>query len=222
MSARYPAALLAAFVLVFVALGIAPTYRQDWLLENLLVLVAVPLLVVTYRRLRFSNAAYTLFFVFFVLHEIGAHYTYSLVPYDAWARSLTGGSVSASLGLSRNHYDRLIHFAYGLLLYLPVVELLAARAPSRGLWRALLPLLFIMSNSAIYELIEWVAAMVFGGDLGMAYLGTQGDVWDSQKDMACAAAGAVIALLTGAAVRAAPRARTAAATTSASPGARTR
>jgi putative membrane protein len=99
VSARYPAALLAAFVLVFVALGIAPTYRQDWLLENLLVLVAVPLLVVTYRRLRFSNAAYTLFFVFFVLHEIGAHYTYSLVPYDAWARSLTGGSVSASLGL---------------------------------------------------------------------------------------------------------------------------
>lgn len=226
--AAYPAALLAAFVVVFVALGIAPSYRQDWLLENLLVLVAVPLLLATFRRLRFSNTAYTLYFVFFALHEIGAHYTYSLVPYDAWARALTDQSVSAALGLERNHYDRLIHFAYGLLLYLPVTELLRARAPARGLWRLLLPLLFILSNSAIYELIEWAAAEVFGGDLGMAYLGTQGDVWDSQKDTACAAAGALIALLAGEALRAGRHAASGrhrqpvAAATPPSPAARTR
>lgn len=226
-----PAVLLAMFAAVFVALGIAPSFRQDWLLENVLVVVAVALLVSTYPRLRFSNTAYTLMFVFFVLHEVGAHYTYSLVPYDSWARSLAGVSVSAAFGLQRNHYDRLIHFAYGLLLYLPVVELLNARAPPRGLWRALLPVLFILSNSAIYELIEWAAAVVFGGDLGVAYLGTQGDEWDSQKDMACAAAGALIALLTFELLRAGRGARraaspqrppAAAAATPAAPVARTR
>lgn len=190
----HPGVLLAAFAVVFVALGIAPAFREDWLLENVLVLVTVPLLIVTRRRLRFSNTAYNLFLVFFVLHEVGAHYTYSLVPYDAWAEALTGGTVSGALGLERNHYDRLIHFAYGLLLYLPVVELLNAVAPPRGVWRHLLPLLFVLSNSAIYELIEWAAAVVFGGDLGTAYLGTQGDEWDAQKDTACAAAGALIAL----------------------------
>ncbi|HSW33059.1 MAG TPA: DUF2238 domain-containing protein, partial [Steroidobacteraceae bacterium] len=76
---RYPLALLILFCVIFAALGIAPAYRQDWLLENLLVLVAVPSLVLNYRRLRFSNFAYTCLFIFFVLHEIGAHYTYSEV-----------------------------------------------------------------------------------------------------------------------------------------------
>ena len=115
---RYPVVLLCAFALVFIALGIAPSFREDWLLENLLVLIAVPLLIATHRRLRFSNLAYTLLFVFFVLHEIGAHYTYSLVPYDAWSATLTNTTVSVHFGASRNHYDRLIHFAYGLLVTL--------------------------------------------------------------------------------------------------------
>lgn len=193
MANRWPILLLGVFLAMFVALGLQPRFREDWLLENLLIFVAVPLLIATHRRLRFSNAAYTSIFVFFVLHEVGAHYTYSLVPYDRWVESLAGNSISAGLGLTRNHYDRVIHFAYGLLLYLPIHELLAARAPPRGLWRMLLPVLFVLSNSALYELLEWAAASVFGGDLGVAYLGTQGDEWDSQKDMACAAAGSVLA-----------------------------
>ena len=78
---RYPLVLLVAFIAIFAALGVAPRYRQDWLLENLLVLIALPGLVLTYRRLRFSNFAYTCLFVFFVLHEVGAHYTYSEVPW---------------------------------------------------------------------------------------------------------------------------------------------
>ena len=113
---RLPLALFAAFAAIFVALGIAPWYRQDWLLENLLVFAALTGLVVTHRRFRFSNLSYVLLFVFLVIHEIGAHYTYSLVPYDAWFAKLTGTDVTQHLGLSRNHYDRLIHFAYGLLL----------------------------------------------------------------------------------------------------------
>ena len=192
-SDRYPAALLGLFVAIFIALAIAPWYRQDWLLENLLVFVAVPLLVVNYRRLRFSNFAYTCLFVFFVLHEIGAHYTYSEVPWREWLAALTGGDAAAPAG--RNHYDRVVHFAYGLLLMPAVRELMAARMPAQGLWRWLMPVLFVMSHSVIYELVEWAAAVMFGGDLGVAYLGTQGDVWDAQKDMALAAAGAVCGLL---------------------------
>ena len=191
---EYPATLLAAFATIFFALGVAPLFRQDWLLENLLVFVALAILIATRKRLRFSNVSYTLIFVFLGVHEIGAHYTYSLVPYDQWVTALTGNTLSAWLGLERNHYDRLIHFAYGLLITRPAIELLDHVAPPRGAWRYLLPVLFILSHSAIYELVEFLAAMVFGGELGTAYLGTQGDEWDSQKDMVCAAGGALLAL----------------------------
>jgi len=177
--------------------GDPPSYRQDWLLENLLVFVAIPLLVWSYSRLRLSNTAYTLLFVFFGLHAIGAHYTYAEVPYDRWAKALTDRTVSEALGLDRNQYDRLVHFAYGLLVTPAAIEVLDARAPQRGLWRWLVPLLFMVSHSTIYEMIEWAAAAVFGGDLGQAYLGTQGDVWDAQKDSAMAGLGAVIAVVAG-------------------------
>jgi putative membrane protein len=188
----YPAALLASFCLLWLALAIAPLFRQDWLLENLLVLVAVPLFVLTRHRLRFSNFAYTCLFVFFSLHELGAHYTYSLVPYDAWFQALSGHSLDAMLGFQRNQYDRLIHFLYGLLITPAAVELFAHYGRYPRSWAALFPLLFVASHSVIYELVEWAAAVVFGGDLGQAYLGTQGDIWDAQKDMALAFLGAVV------------------------------
>ncbi|MCW8808878.1 MAG: DUF2238 domain-containing protein [Rhodanobacter sp.] len=191
----YPAALLAGFLLYAFALAIRPWFRQDWLLENLVVFAVVPLLVATVNRLQFSNRAYTLLFVFLCAHEIGAHYTYSMVPYDAALRALTGQSVDALLGFHRNHYDRLVHFLFGLLLLPLAVELFEAKAPPRGVWRWLMPVLFIESLSAVFELIEWLAASVFGGDLGQAYLGTQGDVWDAQRDMALALFGATIAQL---------------------------
>jgi putative membrane protein len=190
-----PALLLAVFCILFVALGIAPLYRQDWLLENLLVFAAVPLLVVTRHRLRFSNLAYACLFVFFSLHEVGAHYTYSLVPYDEWFRALTGRSLDAMLGFERNHYDRLLHFLYGLLVTPAAVELFARFARYPRVWAVLFPVLFISSHSVIYELIEWIAAVVFGGELGQAYLGTQGDIWDAQKDMALALAGSALSVL---------------------------
>ncbi len=194
-SARYPLALLGIFALWWLSLAIRPSYRQDWLLENLLVFVAIPLLVWSYSRLRLSNTAYTLLFVFFGLHAIGAHYTYAEVPYDRWAKALTDRTVSEALGLDRNQYDRLVHFAYGLLVTPAAIEVLDARAPQRGLWRWLVPWLFMVSHSTIYEMIEWAAAAVFGGDLGQAYLGTQGDVWDAQKDSAMAGWGALIAVV---------------------------
>lgn len=191
---RYPLVLLIVFLLWWTALAIHPLYRQDWLLENLLVFVAIPLLVGTYRSLRLSNTAYTLLWLFFMLHEVGAHYTYSEVPYERWFAAVTGPDLNQMPGVGRNHFDRMVHFLYGLLVTPAAVQLLDARAPQKGMWRWLVPLLFMVSHSTIYELIEWAAAAGFGGDLGQAYLGTQGDVWDSQKDSAMAALGALIAV----------------------------
>ena len=115
-SARYPATLLVLFLLIAVALGVAPLHRGDWLLENALAAAAVLVLVVTWRRFPLSNLSYSMLFVFLVLHEIGAHYTYSEVPYDDWFRAVFGTSPNDLFGLERNHYDRLVHFAYGLLV----------------------------------------------------------------------------------------------------------
>jgi putative membrane protein len=190
---RYPAVLLLVFGAVWTALAIAPSYRQDWLLENVLIFVAVPLLVATSRTLRFSNGAYTCMFVFFVLHAIGAHYTYSEVPWREWLHLQDAGTGPGSA--SRNNYDRFVHFCYGLLMFPAVWELFAARASPQRIWRYLMPVTFLMAHSVIYELIEWSAAEMFGGDLGVAYLGTQGDVWDAQKDMGLATAGILVGLL---------------------------
>jgi len=193
--ARFPLLLLAVFAAVLVLLGIEPKYRQDWLLENVLVFIAVPALALAWRDLRFSHAAYACLFAFLLLHQVGAHYTYSEVPYDAWSVALTGHSIDTALGFERNHYDRVVHFLYGVLLMPATVELFRAKAPPSGVWEILMPVFFLMSHSVLYEMIEWLASVVFGGDLGQAYLGTQGDVWDAQKDMALAAAGSLVARL---------------------------
>jgi len=189
---RYPLVLLGLFTVLWALLAIAPWYRQDWLLENLLVFAVVPVLVLTARSLRFSNFAYTCLFAFFVLHEIGAHYTYSEVPWRDWLQAV---GVDGSRFAGRNHYDRLVHFCYGLLVFPAVWELFQQRAPPTRIWRYVLPLMFVMGHSVLYELIEWAAAAVFGGDLGEAYLGTQGDTWDAQKDMALATLGALCGLV---------------------------
>ena len=191
---RFPLSLLVVFLAVAVALGIAPHYRQDWLLENVLVMLALPVLVFGFRRLRLSDTSHAALFVFLVLHEIGAHYTYAEVPWDRWFAALAGFSLHDALGLSRNPFDRVIHFAYGLLLTPAVVELVAARTVSPGLWRWLVPVSLITASSALFELFEWGAAVCFGGDLGVAYLGTQGDPWDAQQDMLLALLGSVAAV----------------------------
>ncbi|UXI66467.1 DUF2238 domain-containing protein [Tahibacter amnicola] len=193
--ARYPLWLLGAFLAYWIILAIKPWYRSDWILENVLVAISVPLLVATYRRHRFSNASYSLLFLFLVLHETGAHYTYEKVPYDAWFQALSGHTLSGLLDLERNHFDRLAHFLFGLLLTPVMGELVDQRSPQQGAWRFLVPVAMIGFLSAVFELIEWGAAILFGGDLGQAYLGTQGDVWDAHKDMALAIGGAVIAQL---------------------------
>jgi putative membrane protein len=184
------------FAIQFVVLGIAPVSRSTWFLENLLVFALVPILVASYRSFRFSRASYTLIFLFLSLHQIGAHHTYSQVPYDEWMQNAFGFSPNAALGLERNHYDRAVHFAYGLLVAYPIREVFLRVVDVRGFWGYFLPLDLTMSSSMVFELIEWAVADLFGGDLGHEYLGSQGDIWDAHKDMALATLGALIAMTT--------------------------
>lgn len=143
----------------------------------------------------FKNFIHIGFFIFLCLHVLGAHYTYALTPYDEWFQVVFGFSLDESMGFGRNHYDRMIHLVYGLLLAYPMRELFIRVADVKGFWGYFLPLVITISSSAIYELLEWGAAEVFGGDLGIAYLGTQGDVWDAHKDMALASLGALFAMI---------------------------
>ncbi len=191
---RYLLSLAGVIAVIWAALAIDPHDRSAWALENALVLGLGIVLFATRHAFVFSRVSYTLIFLFLCLHTIGAHYTYSLVPYDEWWRALTGRTLNSLLGWERNNFDRVVHFSYGLLLAYPIREIFLRVAEVRGFWAYFLPMDVTLSTSALYELIEWGAAELFGGDLGAAYLGTQGDIWDAQKDMALAALGAVIAM----------------------------
>jgi putative membrane protein len=163
--------------LVFsIVLGIAPRQRADWLMEHIVVAAGLAILVVTGRWFVFSKTSYT----------------YSEVPYlEAWA-SLTGEPIPA--GGTRNHFDRIIHFLYGLMLTRPWREAFYfAMTPRRDFWSHLVVVSFSMATSLLYELFEWAAAVLWGGEAGMAFLGTQGDVWDAHKDMLLATIGSVLA-----------------------------
>ena len=183
--------LAIVYTIWWALMAISPNDRSDWMLENVLVFLAVGVLVYTYKAFPLSRVSYTCIFVFLTLHALGAHYTYAEVPYQDWMPFLAGG---------RNQFDRMVHFLYGLLLAYPIREMFLRIGNVRGFWGYFLPLDLTMSTSMLYELIEWGAAEAFGGDLGAAYLGTQGDVWDAHKDMALASLGALIAMVVTAAV----------------------
>lgn len=144
---------------------------------------------------RLSRPSALMLFAFLGLHAIGAHYGYAYVPYDAWIASATGISLQDVFGFQRNHYDRLVHLAFGLLLAWPIREVLLQTSPVRGRWSYLLPTALVMAASMAYEVAEWLAVLVAAPNGGGAdLLGMQGDEWDSQKDMALAAAGAMLAM----------------------------
>lgn len=170
--------------------AIAPFNRFDWLLENLLVFIYGVLLFATYRHFVFSNISYGLFTVFLSLHLVGAHYTYAEMPLGFWLRD--------ALDLSRNHYDRIVHFAYGLLIAHPFREVLQRAAGVGPAWSHFLAVTAVLGFSGFYEVLEAWVAMIVSPELGDAYLGTQGDIWDAQRDMGLAFAGAILAMLASA------------------------
>jgi len=182
--------LLIVYAVMWVLGAYAPVDRHTWVLENLLVMAFVGILAVAHARFAFSNLSNVLLFSFLMLHIVGSHYTYSEVPIGNWARD--------SFGLSRNHYDRFVHFCFGLLLAYPIRELTLRRVHAHGVWSFLGPLMATLAFSGGYEIVEWAAARFSNPEVGIAYVGAQGDVWDGQKDMGLAFLGACLAMaLTG-------------------------
>lgn len=180
-------AYLALFLLVWAATFIGTTDRTNWFTENTLTALLIGGLCISYRKFRFSDLSYTLFFIYILLHIYGAMYTYAENPLGYWIRD--------TLGQERNHYDRIVHFSFGFMLAYPMRDYFKNWFgwPNWVCW--VLPVEITMSFSAAYELIEWAVADVFFPAEGAAYLGSQGDVWDAQKDMGLAFSGAVLAML---------------------------
>jgi len=184
---RYAVVLFALVMLALVLSGIAPYDRATWWMEIFPILIAAPILIVTYRRFPLTPLVYTLLAVHAIILMVGGHYTYARVPLGFWMQDL--------LGLARNDYDRLGHFAQGFIPALLVREILLRTSPLRpGRWLFVLVTAVCLAFSACYEFIEWWTALV-GGASATDFLGTQGDVWDTQAAMFSALVGAIAAQL---------------------------
>ena len=187
MSGREPLALLAAGAAALVLSGISPHDRTTWVLEVAPALIAAPVLIATWRRFPLTPLAYRLIFLHALILMVGGHYTYAEVPAGFW--------VQDALHLARNPYDRLGHLAQGFVPAILVREVLTRRSPLRsGKWLTFLVLCVCLAISATYELVEWWAAVI-GGESADAFLGTQGDQWDTQWDMLTALVGAALSLV---------------------------
>lgn len=187
--------LLTLLVALTVVSCIEPPFPRQMALQHLPTVAVIIALGTLPRRYKISNAAFGCLVTFMALHVLGARYIYSYVPYDEWSKALLGVSITERWHLERNHFDRLVHFAFGLLWVYPVWEISHRyfRVPER--FARYVAVEFVMAFSMLYELFEWSLTLVLSpGDAG-AYNGQQGDIWDAQKDMSFALAGAVLATL---------------------------
>jgi len=185
LSRWFPHGLAAAFLVLWTALAVNPVMRDVWWAENIPVMAAFLLLAATYRAFRFSNLAYALMACWLVLHTIGGHYTFANVPFDF---------ITDLFGFERNHFDRLGHYSIGFYAF-PIAEFLTRRNLAKPAVVHLFSLVAIMALAAGYEIIEWWYAVLAGGEAGIEFLGSQGDIWDAQTDMLCDTLGAVTALI---------------------------
>jgi putative membrane protein len=180
---------LQLFIVVFFSIWISTLIGtsdiNNWILENSLVFLFLGFLAFTYRKYQFSDLSNILICIYLCLHVYGAKYTYAENPFGYW--------LMETFDLPRNHYDRIVHFSFGFLLAYPMREAFLnwLKFPSWVAWA--LPIEITLSVSGFYELIEWAVADVFFKAQGDAYLGSQGDIWDAQKDMFLATLGAVLA-----------------------------
>lgn len=180
---------LQLFALIFLAVWgstmVGTTNWSNWFLENALVFLFFGFLILSYRKFKFSDLSYLLITIYLCLHVYGAKYTYAENPFGYWLRD--------AMGWERNHYDRIVHFSFGFLLAYPWRELFISWFKFPGWVGWALPIELTLSISGLYELIEWSVADIFFKAQGSAYLGTQGDIWDAQKDMFLATLGAILA-----------------------------
>lgn len=188
MTKGYRGALLLIVAVLLIASGVHPYDRTTWWLEIFPILIGAPILVATARRFPLTTLTYTLLAIHAAILMVGGHYTYARVPLGFWLQNL--------LGLARNDYDRLGHFAQGFIPAILIREILLRTSPLRpGRWLFVIVTAMCLAFSACYEFFEWGAA-VAGGTAADAFLGTQGDVWDTQWDMFCALIGAIVAQVT--------------------------
>jgi len=178
--------LVAIFILFWIFLAINPVNREVWVLENILVITLFPVVLWLDKKYTFSNWAFFGLTLFVILHLFGAHLTYEKMAYFVWFSDL--------FGWERNYYDQVIHFFFGLLVFVPFFEIFYHHGYSRRL-SYLIAFLFISAIGSWYELLEWIAMLIFCGEPGCSVYITQGDEWDTQKDMAYSVVGALIPLL---------------------------
>ena len=191
-SHRFLHVLCALFLIVWIASAIRPVMMVDWALENLLVFAFVGFLIVSYRRVPLSELSYLLIFVYLCLHEWGAHHKYANVPIGEWMKQV--------FHTVRNDYDRVVHLSFGLLLAYPQREVLVRKSGLRAAWSLWLTPVIMLGFGAVYEILEAIVANLASPEAGDAFLGLQGDPWDTHKDMFMGFAGAVIAMAFTAAV----------------------
>ncbi len=181
----YPAILLGVFIVFWIWLAVNPHYRSIWLDENILSIALVILLIMTYKKFRFSSFSYTLLFFFLILHTIGSYYTYAEMPlFDA---------IKETFGFSRNHYDRMVHFLFGIVFYFPIYEFMDKKLKIKIGWKYFLPFMLIIALKSVYEVIEVGYHLVRESKLvENNFLGMQGDIFDAQKDLFLGMVGAGI------------------------------
>ncbi len=177
--------LLVIYVVLFAVLAISPIDRTTWFVENLTVWIILGAILILYaKQVRFSNMAYGLMFVLIYLHTIGGHYTFALVPFS-WVTDL--------FGFSRNHFDRVAHFSVGFYAF-GIAEWLYTKSLVKSKFLLFTYPIFVIATIAMtYELVEWIYAASANPEAGLAYLGSQGDIWDAQKDMLADTLGAILA-----------------------------
>jgi putative membrane protein len=186
MKDKTPYILLAIYIAEFIICGISPYHRGVWWAENIPIMLIVAAAVIISKYFRFSPTAYIMMFFLIFLHTIGGHFTFERVPF---------GFVSNLFGFERNHFDRMAHFTVGFYAY-PIAEVLLKRKLVNTKWLLyLFPVFAILSVAAFYELFEWIFAISTDPEAGMTVLGSQGDIWDAQKDMLSDGLGSVFAML---------------------------
>jgi putative membrane protein len=185
-SSRLPLVLFGLYVLLFAVLAISPYNRSVWWVENVPIMaIAAGLAVLWWRGVRFSNLAYLLMSVLVFMHTVGGHYTFERVPF---------GAVTGLFGFERNHYDRVAHFSVGFYAFAIAEYLLARKLVAKRALACMFGVFAIATVAAVYEIIEWIYAALEGGEAGAAFLGSQGDPWDAQKDMLADILGALVAV----------------------------
>jgi putative membrane protein len=191
---RFQRAAFAFFVLFLFASCLAPPYPDYLLMQHAPTVLAAGVLPYFANRFAISRFSFASIIVFLCLHTLGARYLYTYTPYDAWCEKLFGFSVNHALGFERNHYDRLVHFSYGLLIAIPIQEFERRHLRLSAVLSSFLAVECILATSAAYELVEWWVTIIFAPDWADQFLGQQGDMFDAQKDMSLATAGAILSM----------------------------